>query len=140
MAIEKGAARIAGVDLLPVEPIGDAMIFQGDIAEEGMTDRLIAALGDRPTLVLSDMAADTTGHRQTDHIRTVGLAELAATFAIDHLAHGGLFIAKVFQGGAQGDLLELLKSNFDDVRHWKPPASRPESPESFVIARGFRGR
>ncbi|MBI1358990.1 MAG: rRNA methyltransferase [Alphaproteobacteria bacterium] len=139
VAFEKGAARIAGVDLLPVEPIGEAVIFQGDIAEEGMTSRLISALGDRPTLVLSDMAADTTGHRQTDHVRTVALAELAAEFAIEHLAKGGVFVAKVFQGGAQGDLLELLKSNFDEVRHWKPPASRSESPESFVIARGFRG-
>ena len=140
VAIEKGAARIVGVDLLPVEPIGDAVIFQGDIAEEGMTDRLINALGAEPTLVLSDMAADTTGHRQTDHVRTIALAELAGSFAIENLARGGSFIAKVFQGGAQGELLALLKSNFDEVRHWKPPASRAESPESFVIARGFRGR
>ena len=98
------------------------------------------ALGDTPTLVLSDMAANTSGHKQTDHIRTVGLAEIAAQFAIDHLAKGGTFVAKVFQGGAQGTLLEKLKDNFADVRHWKPPASRPESPETFVIATGFKGR
>ena len=140
VALEKGAARIAGVDLLPVEPIGDAVILQGDIAADGMTDRLVQALGAGPTLVLSDMAADTTGHRQTDHVRTIALAELAGGFAIENLARGGSFIAKVFQGGAQGELLELLKTNFDDVRHWKPPASRAESPESFVIARGFKGR
>lgn len=140
VAFEEGAARIVGVDLLPVEPVGDAVIFQGDIGEEGMTDRLVRALGGEPTLVLSDMAADTTGHKQTDHIRTVALAELAGAFAIANLAKGGVFLAKVFQGGAQGDLLALLKANFDDVRHWKPPASRAESPESFVIARGFRGR
>ncbi len=139
VAVEKGAARIAAVDLLPVEPIGEAAIFMGDINETGMVQRLLDALGDKPTLILSDMAADTTGHRQTDHVRTVGLAEFAAQFAIDNLVKGGTFVAKVFQGGAQGTLLELLKANFDDVRHWKPPSSRPESPETFMIARGFRG-
>ncbi|MDZ4761867.1 MAG: RlmE family RNA methyltransferase [Alphaproteobacteria bacterium] len=140
VAIEKGAARIAGVDLLTVEPLGEAAIFLGDVAEPGMEGQLMAALGDAPTLVLSDMAADTTGHRQTDHVRTVGLAEIAARFAIDNLARGGTFVAKVFQGGAQGELLDLLKDNFDEVRHWKPPSSRVASPETFVIAKGFRGR
>jgi 23S rRNA (uridine2552-2'-O)-methyltransferase len=140
VAAEKGAARIVGVDLLPVDPVGDAVIFRGDIHEQGMAERLIAALGDQPTLVLSDMAADTTGHKQTDHVRTVGLAEIGARFAIDNLVKGGTFVAKVFQGGAQGDLLEMLKENFATVRHWKPPASRPESPETFVIATGFKGR
>jgi 23S rRNA (uridine2552-2'-O)-methyltransferase len=104
-----------------------------------MTEKLIAALGDKPTLVLSDMAANTVGHKQTDHVRTVGLAEAAAQFAVENLVKGGTFVAKVFQGGAQGALLEQLKANFDDVRHWKPPSSRSESPETFVIARGFRG-
>jgi 23S rRNA (uridine2552-2'-O)-methyltransferase len=140
VAAEKGAGKIVGVDLLPVDPLADAIIFRGDIQEKGMTEKLIAALGDKPTLVLSDMAADTTGHKQTDHIRTVGLAEIGAQFAIDHLVKGGGFVAKVFQGGAQGDLLEMLKANFATVRHWKPPASRPESPETFVIATGFKGR
>ncbi len=140
VALEKGAAKIAGVDLLPVEPVGEARIFHGDITETGMAQKLVAALGEPPTLVLSDMAADTTGHRQTDHIRTVGLAEFAARFAVAHLAKGGAFVAKVFQGGAQGELLETLKTNFASVRHWKPPASRPESPETFVIATGFKGR
>ncbi|HEX5006122.1 MAG TPA: RlmE family RNA methyltransferase, partial [Hyphomonadaceae bacterium] len=120
--------------------VDDATIFRGDIHEKGMAEKLIVALGDNPTLVLSDMAADTTGHKQTDHIRTVGLAEIAARFAVDHLAKGGAFVAKVFQGGAQGVLLETLKENFAAVRHWKPPASRPESPETFVIATGFKGR
>jgi 23S rRNA (uridine2552-2'-O)-methyltransferase len=138
VAFEKGAARIAGVDLLPVEPVGEAVIFLGDIAEPGMTTKLITALGEKPSLILSDMAANTSGHKQTDHIRTVGLAEIAAQFAVENLAKGGTFVTKVFQGGAQGELLELLKANFDDVRHWKPPASRPESPETFTIARGFR--
>ena len=140
VAFEKGAARVVGVDLLPVDPIGDAVIFQGDIGEAGMTDRLMKALGAEPTLVLSDMAADTTGHKQTDHVRTIALAEMAGDFAIAHLAKGGAFIAKVFQGGAQGELLAALKANFNEVRHWKPPASRAESPETFVIALRFRGR
>jgi 23S rRNA (uridine2552-2'-O)-methyltransferase len=137
---EKGAAAIAGVDLLPVDPVGGAKLFQGDIAEKGMAGKLVAALGDAPTIVLSDMAADTTGHKGTDHIRTIALAEIAARFAVDHLVKGGSFVGKVFQGGAQGPLLETLKANFADVRHWKPPASRPESPETFVIATGFKGR
>ncbi len=140
VAMEKGAAKIVGVDLLPVEPVGEAILFQGDITEDGMEAKLMAALGEAPTLVLSDMAADTTGHKQTDHVRTVGLAEIAARFAVDHLAKGGTFVAKVFQGGAQGELLELLKANFSEVRHWKPPSSRAESPETFVVAKGFKGR
>lgn len=139
VALERGAEKIVGVDLLPVDPVGHAVIFQGDIYEPGMTQKLLDALGDPPTLVLSDMAANTVGHKQTDHIRTVGLAELAAQFAVDNLVKGGTFVAKVFQGGAQGALLDLLKSNFEDVRHWKPPSSRTESPETFVIARRFKG-
>ncbi len=139
VVIEKGAARLVGIDLLPIDPLGDVTIFQADIHEPGMTEKLMAALGDKPTVVLSDMAANTVGHKQTDHVRTVGLAEMAAQFAIDNLVKNGTFVAKVFQGGAQGTLLEMLKTNFDDVRHWKPPSSRTESPEIFVIARGFRG-
>lgn len=134
---ERGPAALAGVDLLHVDPVGEAVIFQGDIYEKGMTERLLAAIGDKPDVILSDMAANTVGHKQTDHLRTVGLAEMAAQFAIDNLSRGGAFVAKVFQGGAQGPLLEALKANFADVRHWKPPASRAESPETFVIARGF---
>lgn len=137
--LEKGAGKVVGIDLLPVDPVGDITIFQADVYEAGMTEKLRAALGDKPTLVLSDMAANTVGHKQTDHVRTVGLAELAAQFAIDNLVKGGSFVAKVFQGGAQGTLLEMLKANFEDVRHWKPPSSRTESPETFVIARRFKG-
>ncbi|OYW43707.1 MAG: rRNA methyltransferase [Rhodobacterales bacterium 12-64-8] len=137
--LEKGAIRVVGVDLLPVDPIPGITIFQADIYEPGMTDKLMAALGDKPNLVLSDMAANTVGHKQTDHVRTVGLAEVAANFAIANLAKGGNFVTKVFQGGAQKSLLDVLKANFDDVRHWKPPSSRAESPETFVIARKFKG-
>jgi 23S rRNA (uridine2552-2'-O)-methyltransferase len=140
VALEKGAESIAGVDLLPVDPINNATIFMGDVAEKGVAQKLLDALGGPPTLVLSDMAADTTGHRQTDHVRTVALAEIGADFAVANLVKGGTFVAKVFQGGAQGTLLETLKANFAEVRHWKPPASRPESPETFVIATGFKGR
>lgn len=137
--MEKGAEKVVGIDLLPVDPISGITIFQADIYDAGMPQKLMDALGDKPTLVLSDMAANTVGHKQTDHIRTVGLAELAAQFAIDNLVKGGSFVAKVFQGGAQGTLLEMLKANFEDVRHWKPPSSRAESPETFVIARKFKG-
>jgi 23S rRNA (uridine2552-2'-O)-methyltransferase len=137
--LEKGASRVVGIDLLPVDPVPGITIFQADIYEPGMTDKLIAALGDKPNLVLSDMAANTVGHKQTDHVRTVGLAEVAANFAIANLAKGGNFVTKVFQGGAQKSLLDVLKANFDDVRHWKPPSSRAESPETFVIARKFKG-
>lgn len=140
VVMEKRPAALAGVDLLPVDPIPGATLLQGDIAEDGMIERLLEALGGPPTLVLSDMAADTIGHRQTDHIRTVGLAELAAQIAVDHLEKGGTFVAKVFQGGAQGELLAILKDNFADVRHWKPPSSRTASPETFAIARKFKGR
>jgi 23S rRNA (uridine2552-2'-O)-methyltransferase len=138
VAIERGASAVAGVDLLPVDPIGGATLLVGDICDPDMTRSLLAALDGPPNLVLSDMAADTTGHRQTDHLRTVALAEIAARFAIDALSPGGAFVAKVFQGGAQGDLLSLLKREFRDVRHLKPAASRPESPETFVVATGFK--
>jgi len=137
--LERGADKVVGIDILPVAPVSGVTLFQADIHEPGITSRLIEALGDRPSLVLSDMAANTVGHKQTDHIRTVALAELAARFAVDNLVKGGSFVAKVFQGGAQGALLELLKSNFEDVRHWKPPSSRPESPETFVIERRLKG-
>lgn len=139
VVVEKGAARVVGIDLLPIDVMSNVTIFQADIAEPGMTEKLMAALGDSPTVVLSDMAANTVGHKSTDHIRTVGLAEIAAQFAIENLAKGGSFVTKVFQGGAQKSLLDLLKENFEDVRHWKPPSSRAESPETFVIARRFKG-
>jgi 23S rRNA (uridine2552-2'-O)-methyltransferase len=139
VVVEKGASKVVGIDLLPIDVMANVTIFQADIAEPGMTDKLMAALGDKPTVVLSDMAANTVGHKSTDHVRTVGLAEIAAQFAIENLAKGGNFVTKVFQGGAQKSLLDLLRENFEDVRHWKPPSSRAESPETFVIARRFKG-
>jgi 23S rRNA (uridine2552-2'-O)-methyltransferase len=140
IAIEKGVRHIAGVDLLPVDPLPGAEVFLGDASDAAIGKKLIAAIGGQPTIVLSDMAADTTGHKQTDHVRTVALAEVAARFAVENLTRGGTFVAKVFQGGAQGPLLELLRDSFAEVRHWKPPASRPESPETYVVATGFKGR
>ncbi len=98
VAFEKGAEAIAGVDLLPVDGIGSAKLFKGDVAEPGMARKLLDAVGGSPTLILSDMAANTSGHKQTDHVRTVALAEIAAAFAIENLAKGGTFVAKVFQG------------------------------------------
>ncbi len=139
VVVEKGASKVVGIDLLPIDVMANVTIFQADISEPGMTDMLMAALGEKPTLVLSDMAANTVGHKSTDHVRTVGLAEVAAQFAIENLAKGGNFVTKVFQGGAQKSLLDLLRENFEDVRHWKPPSSRAESPETFVIARKFKG-
>ena len=100
--------------------------------------RMLKGLTGKPDLVLSDMAANTTGHKQTDHLRTVALVEMAAAFAIEHLAPGGSFCSKVFQGGTTKDVLDMLKANFKTVKHIKPPASRAGSPEIFVIAKGFR--
>ena len=103
-------------------------------------DALIEALGSAPDLVISDMAANTVGHPQTDHLRTIGLAETAADFAVQNLLPGGVFVAKVFAGGADRELLTLLKRHFSTVKHAKPPASRKGSPELYVIAQGFKGR
>ncbi|HAE26105.1 MULTISPECIES: RlmE family RNA methyltransferase [Hyphomonas] len=135
----KGASEIAGIDLLPVEPLAGVHIVQGDINEPGDVAELMKGLTGPPDLVLSDMAANTTGHKQTDHLRTVALVEMAAAFAVEHLAPGGTFCSKVFQGGATKEVLDLLKANFTSVKHIKPPASRAGSPEIFVVAKGFRG-
>ncbi len=134
------AAALVGIDLLPTDPIEGAIILQMDFMADDAPERLIAELGRAPDLVLSDMAANTVGHPQTDHLRTLGLAEAAAQFAIDTLAPGGAFACKVFQGGTDRDLLVMLKQNFTSVKHAKPPSSRKGSPELFVIAQGFKGR
>ena len=133
-------AAIVGIDLLPVDPIEGVTIFELDFMDDAAPDRLIAALGRAPDLVMSDMAANTVGHQQTDHLRTLGLAEAAAEFAIDVLAPGGTFIAKVFQGGTDRALLTRLKQAFTTVKHGKPPSSRKGSPELFVIAQGRKPR
>jgi len=133
-------AAIAGIDLLETEPIEGVTILQMDFMDEGAPAALQAALGDAPNLVLSDMAANTVGHKQTDHLRTMGLVEAAAWFAIEVLSPGGAFIAKVLAGGTDQELLALLKRHFAVVKHAKPPASRKASSEWYVVAQGFKGR
>ena len=135
----KREASVVGVDLLAIDPIPGAAFLQGDFGEDGMQDRLRALLGGNADLVLSDMAPNTTGHNATDHARIVALAEEAAMFAVDMLQPGGGFVAKVFQGGSERQLLDMLKRQFAQVRHAKPPASRKESSELYVVATGFRG-
>ncbi len=138
VALLKGAAEVVGIDLLPVDPIEGATIFEGDVNEPADVAKVLAMLSGPPDLILSDMAANTTGHKQTDHLRTVALVELAVDFAIAHLAPGGSFCSKVFQGGTTRDLLDTLKQHFQTVKHIKPPASRAGSPEIFVVAKGFK--
>lgn len=132
-------ARVVGIDLLPTEPIEGVTIFQMDFMADEAPAALEAALEGSPDLVLSDMAANTVGHKQTDHLRTMGLVEAAADFAIQTLAPGGAFVAKVLAGGTDATLLALLKRHFASVKHAKPPASRKDSSEWYVIAQGFKG-
>jgi 23S rRNA (uridine2552-2'-O)-methyltransferase len=137
-AVQRGAARVVAVDLLAVDPVAGAVLLQGDFTEPEVQQALLAELGGKADLVLSDMAPNTTGHAATDHLRIMALAEAALAFAIDALAEGGGFVAKVFQGGAEKAMLEQLKRHFASVRHAKPPASRKESSELYVVATGFR--
>lgn len=133
-------AAVVGIDLLPVDPIEGVTIFQMDFMDDAAPDRLMEALGGAPDLVMSDMAANTVGHAQTDALRTMGLVETALDFAIRNLAPGGVFVAKVFAGGADSDLVAEMKRNFASVKHAKPPSSRKGSVEWFVVAQGFKGR
>ena len=139
VALERGVGAIAGVDLLPVDPLPPAILVEGDFTDPGMGERLVQLLGGDPDLVLSDMAPNTTGHRQTDHLRIIGLVEAAADFAIEVLKPGGAFVAKAFQGGETAEVLKLLKAHFAEVRHIKPKASRAESAEVYLVAMGFKG-
>ena len=133
-------ATIVGIDLLETEPLEGVEILLMDFMAEDAPDRLIEALGGAPDLVLSDMAANTVGHKQTDHLRTMALVEAAAWFAVETLEEGGAFVAKVLAGGTDKDLLDLLKKHFRTVKHAKPPASRKGSSEWYVVAQGFKGR
>lgn len=133
-------AEVVGIDLLPTEPIEGVTIFEMDFMDDAAPRRLEEALGGAPDLVLSDMAANTVGHKQTDHLRTMGLVEAGAWFAVETLDKGGAFVAKVLAGGTDADLLKLLKAHFKTVKHAKPPASRKGSSEWYVVAQGFRGR
>ncbi|KAA6405133.1 RlmE family RNA methyltransferase [Candidatus Tokpelaia sp.] len=130
---------IIGIDYLPVEPLPGVTMLEMDFLDKEAPQKLLDALGDRPDIVLSDMAAVTTGHRRTDHLRTAYLCETAADFAVAVLKPGGHFLAKTFQGGTENTVLTLLKQNFKSVHHVKPAASRAESVELYLLARSFKG-
>jgi 23S rRNA (uridine2552-2'-O)-methyltransferase len=132
-------AVLVGIDLLPTDPIEGASLLQLDFMDDAAPEALKAALGGPADLVLSDMAANTVGHPQTDHLRTMGLVEAGLDFACDVLAPGGAFVAKVLAGGADNNLVAELKRRFTTVKHAKPPASRKGSSEWYVVAQGFKG-
>ncbi len=132
--------RVSAIDFLPMDPVPGVAFLQMDFLDESAPRKLLEACGGAPDLVISDMASPTTGHKRTDHLRTMHLCEVAAWFAVDVLAPGGHFLAKTFQGGTENDLLTMLKQRFRSVVHVKPPASRAESVEMYLLARDFRGR
>ncbi len=132
-------AAVVGIDLLPTDPIEGVTILAMDFMDDAAPARLQAALGGPADLVLSDMAANTVGHPQTDHLRTMGLVEAALEFAVDILRPDGAFVAKVLAGGADSNLVAELKRHFRAVKHAKPPASRKGSSEWYVVAQGFKG-
>jgi 23S rRNA (uridine2552-2'-O)-methyltransferase len=138
VALRRGAGRVVAIDLLPMDPVPPALFVQGDFGDTMQQQELRQLLGEGADLVLSDMAPNTTGHAATDHLRIVALAEQALDFALGVLAPGGAFVSKVFQGGAERPLLDLLKRRFAAVRHAKPPASRSESSELYIVATGLR--
>lgn len=134
VALKKGAAAVVGVDLLEIDPIPGAILIQADFTEAGVDQQLIDALGGQPDVVLSDMAHNTIGHRQTDHLKIIALIEIAAEFAIRTLKPGGHFVTKNFQGGDAGGVLEQLRAEFRDVKFVKPAASRKDSSEVYLVA------
>lgn len=141
VAVSRAGDRgtVVALDLLPMDPVPGATVLQGDFEDAAAERAVLDALAGPADLVLSDMAPNTTGHVATDHLRIIGLVELAADFAAKVLSPGGGFVAKVFQGGTERDLLARLKRDFAAVRHAKPPASRKDSAEAYVVAQGFRG-
>lgn len=136
---KKPQGRILGVDLQEVDSLTGAEIHVLDFMDEGADDQVKEWLGGKADVVMSDMAASSSGHKQTDHLRIISLCEAAAYFAFDVLEEGGTFVAKVLAGGAEGDLQKLLKNKFTKVMNVKPPSSRSDSSEKFVVAMGFRG-
>ncbi len=131
---------VVGIDLLEIEPLAGAELIQGDFLDDDAPDRLRALMDGDADVVLSDMAASSTGHRSTDHLRIMSLLEVAVHFAKEVLKPGGVFVGKVLQGGTENELLTALKKDFKVVKHAKPPASRADSAEVYVVATGFRGR
>ncbi|MCZ8086773.1 RlmE family RNA methyltransferase [Brevundimonas sp.] len=138
VALKRGAAAVAGVDLLPIVPIPGAVLIEADFTAPGVDQQLIDALGGPPDLVLSDMAHNTIGHRKTDHMKIIALIEIAADFAIRTLKPGGAFLTKSFQGGDLGEVMGRLRAAFDEVKIVKPGASRKDSAEVFLVARDKR--
>ena len=138
--LKKGQGKVVGIDILKMEPVPGAEILHLDFMTEEAPEKLKALLDGDADVVLSDMTASATGHQRTDHLKIMALAETAYAFAVEVLAPGGAFIAKVLQGGATGDLLKELKQDFEEVRHVKPAASRKDSAEIYVVALSFRGR
>lgn len=133
------AGKVVALDLLPMDVIPGATLLEGDFQEDAVEQAVLEALDGPADLVLSDMAPNTTGHNATDHLRILGLIELALHFAAKVLTPGGAFVAKAFQGGTERDLLNMMKRDFASVKHAKPPASRKGSAEMYVVAQGFRG-
>ena len=140
VCVRHNVKEVVGIDLLEMEPIPGAHIIEGDVNSPEDVAAMMEGLSGPPDLVLSDMAANTTGHKQTDSLRTASLADMALHFAEQNLPPGGAFCSKVFQGGATPEMMQSLKRLFKSVKHIKPPASRSGSPELFVVAKGFRGR
>jgi 23S rRNA (uridine2552-2'-O)-methyltransferase len=138
IAMQKKCARVVAIDLLEMDEIPGVMFWQQDFMADDAPDKLKEALGGRADVVMSDMAHNTTGHRDTDHLKIMALVEAAYDFATEILKPGGAFVAKVFQGGTEGELLARIKRDFAVVRHVKPPASRQESAEVYLLATGFR--
>jgi 23S rRNA (uridine2552-2'-O)-methyltransferase len=134
-----GKGRVVAIDLLDMDPVAGVDFMQIDFLDPAAPDILKEKLGGPADVVLSDMAANATGHRKTDHLKIVALVEAAAAFAAEVLKPGGTFLAKVIQGGTEGDLLAMLKRDFASVKHVKPAASRQDSAELYVLATGFRG-
>jgi 23S rRNA (uridine2552-2'-O)-methyltransferase len=139
IAQQRGAGKIVGIDLLPVDPLPPAELVQMDFTDPAAPALLIDLLGGKPDIVLSDMAPNTVGHRETDHLRIVGLIEMGADFAVSVLKPGGAFVAKAFQGGETAEIIARLKQHFTKVQNVKPKASRADSSEVFLVATGFKG-
>ena len=138
VALEKECTRVIGIDLLPIDELPGVLFMQKDFMDDDAPELLKSALGGRADIVMSDMAHNTTGHRETDHLKIMALVEAGYDFACEVLKHGGTFLAKTFQGGADSELLARMKMDFKTVRHIKPKASRKDSSEIYVMATGFR--
>lgn len=139
VAVEKGCKKVVGLDILPIDPLPGAHFIEMDFNDDTAPEKLMEALSGPADVVMSDIAPNTIGHKQTDHLRMMALVEMAYDFATQVLVPGGTFIAKVFQGGTEADLLKIVKRDFETTKHLKPPSSRKDSSERFLVAQGFRG-